>query len=85
MAFIKQIAVCIIIAAIAIGVNQIDNYKVKSCLVKAQSVVMEDYSVDELKTMSVNTVETIAGLKQKAEAAISYTQDTLDSYGNLED
>lgn len=85
MGFIKQIVACVIIAAIAIGLNQIDNNKVKSCLVKAQSVVMEDYSVDELKTMGVNTVETIAGLKQKAEAAISYTQDTLDSYGNLEE
>ncbi|MBN7772552.1 hypothetical protein [Clostridium aminobutyricum] len=85
MVFIKQIAACLIIAAIAIGINQIDNNKVKSCLVKAQSIVMEDYSYEEIKTMGVTTVETIAGLKQKAEAAIAYTQDTLDSYRELED
>ena len=85
MGFIKQIIACLIIAAIAIGINQIDNNHVKSCLVKAQSVVMDDYSYDDIKTMGVNTVETLAGLKQKAEAAIAYTQDTLDSYGDLED
>lgn len=85
MGLMKQTAACFVIAAIAITISQVDNSHVKACVSTAEGMVLEDYSLDEIKTMSYSTVETIAGLKEKTIHAIKYTEDTLESYRELEE
>jgi hypothetical protein len=85
MGLMKQIAACFMIAAIAITISQVDNSNVEACMSTAENIVLEDYSFEDIKTVSYKTVETIAGLKEKTMDAIKYTEATLESYRELEE